>query len=184
MWFQKISIPTPRKVRKVSGFPRGSGGGGGSICLFSSGEEGTKGKYFQTVLVMRKRVTKKKTQKFTTKIYLRRIRINEHSKDILSVPWNDLSRENVPYGLPFLNGQLFERISGIKLCSNGLGYLFQNKNVICFNGLSYLFTKNVICLNGLGYLFEKKLPSIRMAWAIHLKKIVIRSNGYGYPFEN
>ena len=86
------------------GFSTGEGGEGGSICPFFSGEEGTKGKYFQRVLVMHKRVTKKKTQKFTTTIYLRRIRINEHSKDILSVPWNDLSREKVPYGLPFLNG--------------------------------------------------------------------------------
>ena len=25
-------------------------------------------------------------------------------KHILSVPWRDLSRENVPYGSPFLNG--------------------------------------------------------------------------------
>ena len=47
---------------------------------------------------------KEKAQKFTTAIYLRRIRINEHSEDILSVPWSDLSRENVPYGLPFSNG--------------------------------------------------------------------------------
>ena len=95
----------PAEGTEGIGFSTGEWGGGGSICLFSSGEEGTKGKYFQTVLVMRKRVTKKKTQKFTTKIYLRRIRINEHSKDILSVPWNDLSRENVPYGLPFVTSQ-------------------------------------------------------------------------------
>ena len=30
--------------------------------------------------------------------------INGHNQHILSVPWRDLSRENVPYGLPFPNG--------------------------------------------------------------------------------
>ena len=60
--------------------------------------------------------------------------------------------------------------------SNGLGYPFQNKNVICSDGLSYLFTKSVICLNSLCYLFEqlglsiwKKLLSFRTAMAIHSK---------------
>ena len=40
--------------------------------------------------------------------------INGHSEHILSVPWRDLSRENVPQGLPFSNG------FGIRL--NSLGY--------------------------------------------------------------
>ena len=30
--------------------------------------------------------------------------INGHNEHILSVPRRDLSRENVPYGLPFSNG--------------------------------------------------------------------------------
>ena len=47
---------------------------------------------------------KEKTQKFTTTIYLRRIRINEHSEDILSVPWSDPSRETFLKGLAFSNG--------------------------------------------------------------------------------
>ena len=56
VWFQKISIPPPWKG---SDFP--GEGGVGQFALFSSGEEGGKvGKYFQRVLVARKRVTKKK----------------------------------------------------------------------------------------------------------------------------
>ena len=46
---------------------------GGSICLiFQWGGRVTTGKYFQRVLVTRKRVTKKKHKKFNTTIYLRR----------------------------------------------------------------------------------------------------------------
>ena len=49
-------------------------GGWGSICLIFQWEGGvTIGKYFQRVLVTRKRVTKKK-QKFTSTIYLRRLK--------------------------------------------------------------------------------------------------------------
>ena len=44
-----------------------------------------------------------------------------------SLAWCDLSRENIPYGFLFLNG------FGIRL--NGSGYLFQQKIVICSNGL-------------------------------------------------
>ena len=50
--------------------------------------------------------------------------------------------------------------------------------------VSSVSTACAIHSNSLGYPFEKKLSSTRMAWAIHLKKIVILSNGYGYPFEN
>ena len=55
MWFQKISIPPPQKGSHFSG------GRGASICLiFQWGGGVTIGKYFQRVLVTRKRVTKKK----------------------------------------------------------------------------------------------------------------------------
>ena len=43
--------------------------------------------------------------------------INGHNEHILSVPWCDLSRESIPYGLPFSNG------FGIRL--NGSGYPFK-----------------------------------------------------------
>ena len=66
------------------------------------------------------------------------IRINEHSKHILSVPWRDLSHENVPYGLPFSNGF---GIRSKKLSSIRASW------AICSEKL-------VIRLNGLGYLFE------------------------------
>ena len=80
-------------------------GGRGSVCLsFQWGGGCTNREYSQRVLVTRKRVrNKEKTQKFTTTMYLRRRRINEQSKDISSVPWSDLSLENVPYGLPISN---------------------------------------------------------------------------------
>ena len=54
-----------------------------------SGEGGVNLTNFQVgrVLLTRKRVTKKKHETFKTTIYLRRIRMNEHSEDILSVPW-------------------------------------------------------------------------------------------------
>ena len=84
------------------GFSRGEGG---SICLiFQSGGGVTIGKYFQRVLVTRKRVTKKK-QKFTTTIYLRRYKTRRKLKSYQTYGlWCALSRENVPYGLPFSNG--------------------------------------------------------------------------------
>ena len=37
--------------------------------------------------------------------------------------------------------------------------------------------------NDWGYPFKKKLSSVRTTWAIRLKKVVIRSNCLGYPFE-
>ena len=85
---------------------------------------------------------KEKTQKFTTTIYLQRIRINEHSEDIFSVPWSDFSCKNVPYVDSHLNE------FGIHL--NGLGYPFQKKTVIPSNGLSYLFTKKCCLFEQLG----------------------------------
>ena len=56
------------------------------------------------------------------------IKINEHSEHILSVPWRDLSPENVPYSLPFSNG------FGIHL--NGSGYAFKNCHPYEWLGLS------------------------------------------------
>ena len=35
----------------------------------------------------------------------------------------------------------------------------------------------------LGVSVQKKLSSVRTTWATHLKKVVIRLNGLGYPFE-
>ena len=78
----------------------------------------------------------------------------------LSVPWRDLSRENVPYGLPF-----WSRF-GIRL--NGMGYPFKN---------------NCHPFKWLWLSVREKLSSVRTARAIHLKKIVIRWNSLGYPFE-
>ena len=62
VWFQKISIPLPPPpATEGFGFSRGEGG---SICpIFQWGGGVTIGKYFQRVLVMRKRVTKKKHKK-------------------------------------------------------------------------------------------------------------------------
>ena len=71
----------------------------------------------------------------------------------MSVPWRDLSRENVPYGLPFLNG------FGIRS------------------------KKNCRPFEQLGLSIREKLSSVPTAWAIYSGKIVIRSNGLGYPFE-
>ena len=86
--------------------------------------------------------------------------INGHNEHILSVPWRDLSREKVPYGLLF---------------SNGFG--------IPLNGSEYPFKKYCHPFERLGLSVWKKLSSIRTARGIHLKKVVIRSNGLGYPFE-
>ena len=118
----------------------------------------------------RKRVTKKKHKNLplqfakiqnTTKVKeLLNLWINGHNEHILSVPRRDLSRENVPYGLPF---------------SNGFG--------ICLNSLGYLFKNNCHPFERLWLSVREKLSSVRTAWAIRLKKIVIRLNGLGYPFE-
>ena len=41
-----------------------------------------------------------------------------------------------------------------------------------------------IPLNGLRVSVQKKLSSVQTTWAIRLEKVVIHSNGLGYPFEN
>ena len=91
--------------------------------------------------------------------------INEHSKDILSVPWTD-SRSN-EFGIRLNNSDYpfqQKKFSSVRMAWS----ICSKKNVICLNSLCYL-------LNGLGYPFQKKLSPVRMAWAIRLKKIVIRS---------
>ena len=75
-------------------------------------------------------------------------------KHILSVPWRDLSRENVPYGSPFLNG------FGMHL--NSSGYPFKKKFVICSNDLGYLFGKNCHPFERLGLCVWKKLSSVAL----------------------
>ena len=85
--------------------------------------------------------------------------INEHSKDILSVPWTD-SRSN-EFGIRLNNSDYpfqQKKFSSVRMAWSTCS----KKNVICLNSLCYL-------LNGLGYPFKKK--------------IVTRSNGLGYPFE-
>ena len=68
------NIHTP--PRKGSDFP----GGGGSICLIFQWEEGggvTIGKYFQRVLVTRKRVTKKKHKNLPGQFICKHIKHDE-----------------------------------------------------------------------------------------------------------
>ena len=67
-------------------------------------------------------------------------------------------------------------------CSNGFG--------IRLNGSGYPFKKNCHPFEQLGlsvgkncHLFEQLGLTVRTAWAISLKKIVIRSNSSGYPFK-
>ena len=55
------------------------------------------------------------------------------------------------------------------LVSERLGLSIQKKNC-------HLFER-------LGLSVWKKLSSVRIAWAVHLKKVVICSNSSGYPFE-
>ena len=86
--------------------------------------------------------------------------INGHKEHILSVPWRDLSRENIPYGLSF---------------SNRFG--------ISLNRSGYPFKKYCHPFERLGLSVREKLSSVRTAWAIRLKKVVIRLNGLGYPFQ-
>ena len=105
--------------------------------------------------------------------------IKGHSKHILSVPWRDLSRENVPYGLPFSNGFGIHS-KEIVIHSNGLGYLFNKschrfeKKVIRLNGLGYPFNH----LNDWSYLFKDKFqpsfhPKTISSLATHVKQSVI-----------
>ena len=160
MRFQKISItppPPPHGRGRVF-----QGGGGGNLPNFPVGRGGvTIGKYFQRVLMTRKRVSKKKHKNLpwqfakiqnTTKVKeLLNPWINGHNEHILSVPWRDLSHENIHYSLPFF---------GFGICLNGSGCLFKQN---CHsNDLGYPFGLSV----------WKKLSSVRTAWAIHLKKFV------------
>ena len=144
------NIHTPLPTEGI-GFSRGEGE---SICLiFHWGRGVTIGKYFQRVLVTRKRViTKKKHKTLPWQFICEDIKHNEsglngHNKHILSVPWRDLSCENVPYGLPFSNR------FGIHLNSSGC-----------------LFKKNCHLFERLGLSIWKKSPSVQTAWAIRSKK--------------
>ena len=144
------NIHTPPPTEEI-GFSRGEGE---SICLiFHWGRGVTIGKYFQRVLVTRKRViTKKKHKTLPWQFICEDIKHNEsglngHNKHILSVPWRDLSCENVPYGLPFSNR------FGIRLNSSGC-----------------LFKKNCHLFERLGLSIWKKSPSVQTAWAIRSKK--------------
>ena len=85
-----------------------------------------------TVLVTRKRViTKKKHKTLPRQFICEDIKHNEsglngHNKHILSVPWRDLSCENVPYGLPFSNRfGICLNSSGCPFKTNDLGYQFE-----------------------------------------------------------
>ena len=82
LFFTRNWVGGPWGSRKYPCHPHGrdrifSGEGGVNLTNFQVGR----------VLLTRKRVTKKKHETFKTTIYLRRIRMNEHSEDILSVPW-------------------------------------------------------------------------------------------------
>ena len=156
------------------------GGRGGSICqIFQWGGKCSIGKYFQTVFMMRKRVTKKKTQKFTTTIYLRRIRINEHG--IVS-----------PLQCP-LTWKLSSWFAVFKRIAVQTNLVFvwtapaihsKNKNCHPFEWLGLSVWKKMSSLwTGCAMHLKKKWSSVRMAWAICLKKIVIHSNSFSYPFE-
>ena len=70
------------------------------------------------------------------------------------------SRENVSYGLLFS--------SGFGMHLNSLGYPFKN---------------NCHPFERLWLSVREKLSSVRTAWAIRLKKIVVCSDGLGYLFE-
>ena len=93
----------------------------------------------------RKRVTKKKHKNLplqfakiqnTTKVKeLLNLWINGHNEHILSVPWRDLSHENVRYSLPFLNG--------FGICLNGSGYTYLFKQNCRSNDLGYPFGLSV-----------------------------------------
>ena len=74
--------------------------------------------------------------------------INGHNEHILSVPRRDLSRKNVPYGLPFSNA--------FGICLNGSGYPFKKKLSSVRTTWAIRLKKVVIRLNGSGYPFEKE----------------------------
>ena len=170
VWFQKISIPPPLPHGRDRIFQRG---GGINLPNFPVGRGGHHKEIFPEGSRDAQRVTKKKHKKLprqfiyedikhTTKVKeLLNLRINGHNEDILSVPWRDLSRENVPYGFV-----VFERI----------WYPFERLG-------GYPFKKNCRPFERLGLSVWKRLSSVWTTRAIRLKKVVIRSNGLGYPFE-
>ena len=85
----------------------------------------------------------------------------------MNIAKSDLSCENFLMVCRFWTDGRSNRF-GIRL--NSSGYLFEKKKiVICSNGLGYLFEKKC-------HLFEWFVLSVRTAWAIRLKKIVIHLN--------
>ena len=91
---------------------------------------------------------------------MRKIRINEHSEDIFSISWSDLSAKTF----------LFERIAvrTIWYSFERLWLSVPKKECHPFEWLEPSFHKKC-------HLFERLVLSVRTAWAIRLKKIVIRS---------
>ena len=82
------------------------------------------------------------------------IRINKHSKHILSVPWRDLSCENIPSFLA-----VFERIAvRMDLVSVWTARAIRSK-------MSSIQAAWAIC--------SKKLSSVWMAWAIRSKSVAL-----------
>ena len=82
------------------------------------------------------------------------IRINKHNDHILSVPWHDLSCENIPSFLA-----VFERIAvQMDLVSIWTAMAIRSK-------MSSIQADWAIC--------SKKLSSVWMAWAIHLKSVAL-----------
>ena len=96
---------------------------------------------------------------------------------------NVTSRENVPNGYLFSNGQPFVScLNEQRYRLNRSRYLFQ-KISISSNGSSYPFQKNGIRLNGLSYPFKK--ISIHLNGSSYLfKKFVSGSQGLSYSFKS
>ena len=114
------------------------------------------------------------------KIFCQSLGVNPHAKCSLKV-WHFRtdSRSNAFANLAFVWTaraiRSKKRMSSVRMA--WATYIFSQK-------MSSVWTACAIHSNGLGYPFGKKLSSVRTPWAIHLKKIVIRSNRYGYPFKN
>ena len=63
-----------------------------------------------------------------------------------------------------------------------LGLSVQKKICICLNGSGYPCEKNLHLFTRLALSVRKKFASVRTAWAIRAKKVVIHSNGLSFPF--
>ena len=166
----------PYPPRKGSDFP---GGGGVNLPNFPVGRGVTIGKYFQRVLVTRKRVTKKKHKNLPRQFICEDMKHDES--------WRATKYRLLTDGLMDIANIFFQSLGVTSLAktfptvcrfrtdlvSVWTAWGIRSKTIVIrSSGFGYLFGKNCHPFERLGLSVWKKLSSVRTAWDILLKKLL------------